>query len=133
MEYYAGLDVGLKRTFICVVDGTGNRLLIDQALSGAVDRKSSQIWSCEVRHVPALISLIESGIGIGAVPRFSIPQAPHGRLVAVKLTEPQVVRMIGVIKPRGRPLTAAAQALRDLLASPQALVPSARGSRRKRS
>ena len=89
--------------------------------------------SCEVRHVPALISLIESGIGIGAVPRFSIPQAPHGRLVAVKLTEPQVVRMIGVIKPRGRPLTAAAQALRDLLASPQALVPRARGSRRKRS
>ena len=118
---------------VMLAQGTGNRLLIDQALSGDAKRKPSQVWSCEVRHVPALISLIESGIGIGALPRFSIPQTPHGRLVAVKLIEPQVVRMIGVIKPRGRPLTAAAQALRDLLVSPQALVPGARGSVRKRS
>ncbi len=113
--------------------GTGNRMLIDQALSGAVGKKSSQVWSCEVRHVPALITLIESGMGIGAVPRYSIPQSPPGRLVAVNLTEPRVVRMIGVIKPRGRPLSAAAQALRDLLASPQALVTATKGSMRKRS
>lgn len=113
--------------------GTGNRLLIDQALSGTTGKTSSQVWSCEVRHVPALITLIESGIGIGAVPRFSIPQSTPGRLVAVNLTEPRVVRMIGVIKPRGRPLSAAAQALRDLLASPQALVPVARRAKQRRS
>jgi DNA-binding transcriptional LysR family regulator len=118
---------------VMLAPGTGNRMLIDQALSGALGKKSSQVWSCEVRHVPALITLIESGMGIGAVPRYSIPQSPPGRLVAVNLTEPRVVRMIGVIKPRGRPLSAAAQALRDLLASPQALVPATKGSMRKRS
>ena len=118
---------------VMLAPGTGNRMLIDQALSGAVGKKSSQVWSCEVRHVPALITLIESGMGIGAVPRYSIPQSPPGRLVAVNLTEPRVVRMIGVIKPRGRPLSAAAQALRDLLASPQAFVPAIKGSMRKRS
>lgn len=26
MDFYAGLDVGLKRTFVCVVDGTGQRI-----------------------------------------------------------------------------------------------------------
>lgn len=103
---------------VMLAPGTGNRMLIDQALAGATRSNSPQVWSCEVRHVPALITLIESGIGIGPVPRFSIPDPSLGRLVTVPLTEPKVVRMIGVIKPRGRPLSPAAQAFRDLLASP---------------
>ena len=106
-----------KHECVMLAPGTGNRMLIDQALAGATRSKPAQAWSCEVRHVPALITLIESGVGIGPVPRFSIPEPSHSRLVTVPLVEPKVVRMIGVIKPRGRPLSPAAQAFRDLLAS----------------
>ncbi len=100
---------------VMLAPGTGNRMLLDQALASTTGKKSSQIWSCEVRHVPALVALIEAGIGIGAVPRFSIAQTTHSQLVTVPLTEPRVARMVGVIKPRGRPLSPAAQAFRDLL------------------
>ncbi len=104
--------------FVMLAPGTGNRMLIDQALAGATPSRRPQVWSCEVRHVPAQITLIESGIGIGAVPRFSIPEPSRSRLVTVPLVEPKVARMIGVIKPRGRPLSPAAQAFRDLLTPP---------------
>lgn len=98
--------------------GTGNRMLIDQALAGAKRSNPPINWSCEVHHVPALITLIESGIGIGPVPRFSITDRSRSRLVTVPLIEPRIVRIIGVIRLRGRPLSPAARAFRELLASP---------------
>ena len=92
--------------------GSGNRMLIDQALASVAARPT---WTCEVRHVPALLSLIEAGIGVGAVPRFALPRGKQATLVSVPLKEPDVVRSIGVITRRGRPLAPAAQAFHDLL------------------
>jgi DNA-binding transcriptional LysR family regulator len=98
----------------CVVlaPGTGNRVLIDQALSTVA---SPPNWTCEVRHVPALLSLIEAGIGVGAVPRFAMRGGQGAMLASVPLVEPEVTRTIGVIKRRARPLMPAAQAFHDLL------------------
>lgn len=121
----------LKHECVMLAPGTGNRMLIDQALAGLTRQTSSKVWSCEVRHVPALTTLIESGIGIGAVPRFSVPPTSLGRLVTVPLVEPRVKRMIGIIKPRGRPLSPAAQTFRDLLAPPQTSVASLKFTKRK--
>jgi DNA-binding transcriptional LysR family regulator len=101
---------------VALASGSGNRMLIDQALATNLVRLSPLAWSCEVRHVPALISLIESGIGIGAIPRFSVPTSNPTRLVTVPLVEPRVARMIGVIQHRGRPLSPAAEAFKELLA-----------------
>jgi len=101
---------------VMLAPGSGNRMLIDQALGTVPVRPS---WSCEVRHVPALLSLIEAGIGVGAVPRLAVPEGPQTGLVSIALVEPQVVRTIGIIRRRGRPLSPAAQAFRDLLARPQ--------------
>lgn len=101
---------------VTLAPGSGNRMLIDQALATNSISLPPSAWSCEVRHVPALISLIESGIGIGAIPRFSVPSSSQSTLVTVALTEPRVVRMMGVIQHRGRPLSPAAQAFKDLLA-----------------
>jgi DNA-binding transcriptional LysR family regulator len=97
---------------VMLAPGSGNRLLIDQALSSLGSRPA---WICEVRHVPALISLVEAGIGVGPVPRFAVVQGRKGSLVSVPLLEPRVVRTIGTIKRRGRPLAAAARAFHDLL------------------
>lgn len=100
---------------VMLAPGSGNRMLIDQALAGTAMRP---VWSCEVRHVPALISLIEAGIGVGAVPRFAVSGRAQSGLAIVQLMEPQVVRTIGMIRRRGRPLPPAAQAFHDLLVRP---------------
>lgn len=102
---------------VMLAQGSGNRMLIDQALATRQTATASRAWTCEVRHVPALISLIEAGIGIGAVPRFSVPTSGSKGLVTVALVEPKVTRMIGIIRRRGRPLTPAAEAFRNLLTS----------------
>jgi DNA-binding transcriptional LysR family regulator len=100
---------------VMLVPGSANRMLIDQALGSLPLRPS---WSCEVRHVPALLSLIEAGIGVGAVPRFAVPAGTQGRLATVALVEPQVVRTIGKIRRRIRELSPVAQTFHDLLARP---------------
>ena len=102
---------------VMLAQGSGNRMLIDQALATRQTATASRAWTCEVRHVPALISLIEAGIGIGAVPRFSVPTSGSKGLVTVALVEPKVTCMIGIIRRRGRPLTPAAEAFRNLLTS----------------
>lgn len=107
--------------YITLAQGSGNRFLIDQALAQSEHRPR---WFCEVNHVPALVSMIEAGLGIGVLPRMALPPDDGvGRLRAVRLTDPQITRTLGLISRRGKPLAPAAQLFYDLL------VESARGKR----
>lgn len=83
--------------------GSGNRLLIDQALSNTVTQPH---WVCEVQHVPSLLSLVRRGVGVGAVPQHAISGTD---LCGIPLVEPQVLRSIGLISRRGKALSAMAQ------------------------
>lgn len=89
--------------------GSGNRLLIDQALSNTVTQPH---WVCEVQHVPSLLSLVRRGVGVGAVPQHAISGTD---LCGVPLVEPQVLRSIGLISRRGKALSAMAQELQRAL------------------
>jgi DNA-binding transcriptional LysR family regulator len=107
--------------YMVLAQGSGNRTMIDNALinaSGNAVRPPR--WFCEVQHVPALVSLIEAGMGIGVVPRLALPRDAHRSLVSVPLTEPTVTRTLGVIRRRNRPLSVAAQHFFDLLVKPAA-------------
>lgn len=104
---------------VMLAPGSGNRMLIDKALGALPVRPS---WSCEVSHVPALISLIEAGVGVGALPRFALSSRTPAALSVVPLTEPQVARTMGVIRRRGRPLGPAAQAFQNLMTRSHAAV-----------
>lgn len=95
---------------VSLAHGSGNRFLIDQALA-QVEHKPE--WFCEVRHVPALVSLVEAGLGIGVVPQLALP--PRGRIVSVDLDSPTVSRTIGIIRRRGRPLRPPAALFQSLL------------------
>lgn len=66
--------------------------------------------------MPALVSLVEAGLGLGVVPRLAMPPRGHPSLVSIALHAPQVSRTLGLIKRRGRALTAAAQLFYDLVA-----------------
>jgi DNA-binding transcriptional LysR family regulator len=93
---------------ISVAKSSGNRLLLDQALSGLEGRPQA-IY--EAQHVTTMIGLVEAGLGVAAVPSLAMPAADHPRLVSVPLAEPIVTRRIGLIRRRGRTLSPAAQQL----------------------
>jgi DNA-binding transcriptional LysR family regulator len=101
-----------RSEYISLAQGSGNRFLIDQALA-QVDPKPQ--WFCEVRHVPALVSLVEAGLGLGVVPSLAMPPKGHTSLVSIPLEEPRVSRMIGLIRRRGRALRPAARLFTELL------------------
>ena len=98
--------------YIALAQGSGNRFLIDQALARV---SSKPRWFCEVHHVPALVSMVLAGLGVGVVPRMALPPNGHEGLVAVPLVAPEVSRVLGLISRRGKALPAAAQLLYDLL------------------
>lgn len=102
-----------QHDYVTIAQGSGNRLLIDQALAHSSTRPR---WFCEVHHVTALVSLVEAGLGLGVVPRLAMPPRGHPALVSIALHAPQVSRTLGLIKRRGRALTAAAQLFYDLMA-----------------
>jgi len=117
--------------YIALAQGSGNRFLIDQALAHSSSRPR---WFCEVNHVPALVSLVKAGLGVGVVPRMALPPDGQDGLSAVPLVEPRVCRTLGLIYRRGRALPAAAQLLYDMLvaekARPRGALGVAHGRRR---
>jgi DNA-binding transcriptional LysR family regulator len=98
----------------CVVlaPGSGNRLLMDQGLAHVAARPR---WTCEAQHVPAQLSLIAAGVGVGAVPRLALTGGARATLVAIPLVEPELVRNVGIVRRRARPPGAAVQAFHDAL------------------
>ena len=102
-----------NHAYITLAQGSGNRFLIDQALAHSETRPRH---FCEVQHVPALVSMVEAGLGVGVVPRLAMPTKDHGTLVSIALKNPTVARTIGLIHPRGKALNPVARLLYELLA-----------------
>ncbi|CAN7704825.1 LysR family transcriptional regulator [Variovorax paradoxus] len=105
-----------RHEYVTIAQGSGNRFLIDQALSHV---ESKPQWFCEVRHVPALVSLVEAGLGLGVVPRLAMPPKGHSGLVSLPLEGPRVTRLIGLIRRRGREFMPSAQLFYDMLLKPR--------------
>lgn len=113
------MDLG-DHPYIALAQGSGNRFLIDQALAHSTSRPR---WNWEVNHVPALVSLVAAGLGIGVVPRMALPPDGHAGMKAVALVEPTVSRTLGLIARRGKPLSAAARLLYDMLVARKTAAP----------
>jgi len=56
-----------------------------------------------------------AGLGVGVVPRMTLPPDGHVGLVAIPLVEPKVPRKLDLISRRDRQLPSAAQMLYDML------------------
>lgn len=103
--------------YISVSKASGNRLLLDHALSG-VQGLPHSIY--ETQHVTTTLGLVEAGLGVAAVPSIAMPGPDHPLLVSVPLTDPVVTRKIGLIRRKGRSLPPAAQQLYDFLSEMKA-------------
>lgn len=110
--------------FITVAKSSGNRLLLDQALSRVAGRPQPVY---EAQHVTTLLGLVEAGLGVAAVPSIAMPGPEHPLLVSVPLSDPVVTRRIGLIRREGRRLSPEAQQLYDAFLEAK---PAARPKRR---
>ncbi|WP_421672491.1 LysR family transcriptional regulator [Raoultella terrigena] len=104
-EFYQQDYVGLDKT-------SGNRNLLDKMLEHIIPQRPS---ICETRHVTTMLGMVEAGIGIAAVPAMSLPTVAHSVLTHLPLTEPQVMRTVGLIRRRGRMQSYVAAELEKLL------------------
>ncbi|OWT58188.1 LysR family transcriptional regulator [Candidimonas nitroreducens] len=102
----------MAHEYISLAHGSGNRFLIDQALAQSTERPR---WFCEVKHVPALVSMVEAGLGVGVVPRLAMPPVGHTALVSVPLKKPVISRTLGLIHRRNRELGTVARLLYDII------------------
>lgn len=101
---------------------SGNRLLLDQALAGVVDKPKSMY---ETQHGTTMVGLVEAGLGVAVMPSMAMPAADHPLLVSVPLVNPVVKRKMGLIRRRSLELSPAAQQLYNLcLEKQQAIVVS---------
>ncbi|TFZ04545.1 LysR family transcriptional regulator [Ramlibacter rhizophilus] len=116
--------------YITVSKSSGNRLLLDQALSGLADRPHS-IY--ETQHVTTMLGLVEAGLGVAVVPSIAMPGAEHPLLASVPLVDPVVTRKVGLIRRKGRTLSASADRLysffSELKVAPRKGTPRASRSR----
>ena len=98
--------------YMTVTRASGNRMLIDMALTHAANRPR---WFCEAQHVSTLVDFVEAGLGIAAVPELAMPPAGHATLVSVPLLDPAVTRPVGLIRRAGRELPPASRLLYDAI------------------
>lgn len=94
--------------FIVPLKGTGNRLLMDEALAS---RRLTLEAAYEAGRSTTHLGLVEGGVGVAAVPASAMPRQSDGSLVARPLVEPVVARALGTLTAAGRRLSPAASRL----------------------
>lgn len=112
--------------FMSTSKETGNRLLLDYALAHLAKRPAAFF---EAEHVTTLISMVEAGLGVAAVPRIALSNHAHPRILGIPLIKPVVSRQLGLISSRRRTLTPPAQVLYDMLCA-AAKIPAPAGKRK---
>jgi DNA-binding transcriptional LysR family regulator len=108
---WAELDA---HAFIALARTSGNRLVLDRALAGMALRPRV---AYEVQTGSAALALVEAGLGVAAMPATAI-EPPHragapaaSAVVGVALGQPEVRRTMGLLRRRGRALSASAAQL----------------------
>jgi DNA-binding transcriptional LysR family regulator len=91
-----------------IANGT-SRLLANTAAASLVDNNDFYI-----SNMISLLAMLEAGSGITTLPRLAFP-VDNRKLCFVPLSEPRLVRQIGIIKMANRSLSPSAQALEQAI------------------
>lgn len=73
--------------------------------------------SCEINHVSGVLALVESGLGVAAVPALSILPERQSMVVGVPLVNPAVKRTLGLISRHQHAVPPASRTLFDMLSA----------------
>lgn len=91
--------------------GTGAATLrrqIDDAAEASGTRLSVRY---EVQQPPTVAAFVAMGLGVGLIPRVAVPPAEAPRLRITPISEPALVRQLGLITVKGKAMGASAAAL----------------------
>lgn len=88
--------------------GTGNRLLIDEALART---RLPMHWTFEVGRSTTALDLVAQGIGLAPLPRSSVLAQRERPIAWLPITAPDVTRSIGLLRRSGQRDGSAAAAL----------------------
>ncbi|MEI4488615.1 LysR family transcriptional regulator [Frigidibacter sp. MR17.14] len=93
---------------------SGNRLLIDQKLAGLAERPRSVY---EVQHLTTSLGMVQSGLGVAALPSMALPRARSSPLTSRPLIDPVIERTVGITRRRNGTLSPAAAEFHRILKS----------------
>lgn len=91
---------------------TSVRQYADEAFL-ALGRRFAPRW--EVEHLATINAMVADGLGVAALPALAALVARGSRVVQRRLTGPVVRRPVGLVRPKGRRLSTAAQAVAGAL------------------
>ncbi len=97
---------------IAPLKGTGNRMVIDEALARS---RQTLNWTYEVRRTTTALSLARAGLGVAILPDTGILDGPEAQITIRPLIAPSVSRTIGIVRRSGQNLPKPAQALIEIL------------------
>lgn len=103
-----------SHSLILPARGTGNRLLIDEAMAHA---NISIRWTLEVGRSATTLDLVSEGVGIAPLPLSTLQSNMLRNIVHRPIRDPEITRMIGLLTRNGHRDNAAirtlAAAIRD--------------------
>ncbi|MEG5267180.1 LysR family transcriptional regulator [Pseudomonas sp. JDS28PS106] len=102
----------LEEDFIALQRPSAVRLLLEQAI---LARHGKLSVAFESHQLSTIGRMVANGLGVSAVPSLCIRQMQELGAVCVPLAEPRIERRIGLTMLADHKLSAAAQALRDVL------------------
>ncbi len=92
--------------------GTGNRMLIDEALARA---GVPRVWTLEVSRTSTALELVRYGVAFAPVPSSALANLDGATVSAVSLVSPTVSRSIGFVTRTGSELNARLQDFQELV------------------
>ncbi|WP_298963069.1 LysR family transcriptional regulator [uncultured Roseibium sp.] len=104
-------DIATER-FILPARGTGNRVLIDEALAS---RRLSAQWTFEVGRSTTAMELVLGGLGVGLLPQSTIRSHMGQDLTFKSIVDFDVRRAIGLLTRAGVSISKPAEVLMNLL------------------
>lgn len=102
----------LREDFIALQRPSAVRLLLEQAI---LARHGKLSVAFESHQLSTIGRMVANGLGVSAVPSLCIEQMQELGAVCVSLVEPRIERRIGLTMLADHKLSAAAQALREVL------------------
>lgn len=106
--------------FILLRSESGTRKILQRHLGARYDHIAAEM---QVGHFHSQLGLVGRGIGIAAIPSLVRLSRKDLDLATIPISEPTIARKLGIVTYRGRSLSPAAKALRDIAASIMSNVP----------
>lgn len=100
------------QNLIVPLKGTGNRLLIDNALAGV---GISLSWTFEIRNTATMLEMIRAGLGVAAMPVTVLPTQDGTEITYRELADPEISRSLGIVDRKAGGHAPVVQSFLDVL------------------